>query len=156
MSIQLTKPLVNMTRDELCEEARRVQAFLIDHASTLQEIYAHLTKTLRREPRDDVNHAYMSFATGGVRLAGVLSQGLKRASSYDRSLRKAKEDFEDRGRRDREAIERKEARRLKKQREENAKSTWDIFDFFLSDSPPLELQNTSITEDLDELFGDEY
>lgn len=161
-ALRLRRPIDQMTPDELCAEAGRLREGISSAVEQLQGVYAALYHHVRRSPADDSTHAYITFANAGKRLTGMVLQGLRRSSAFDRVLFTAKKDAEDRARREKEALAKKEAREMKKQTERDQPARpEDPLGLFGSPDEGFEpmiqqlLSGSSSSDDLDDLFGED-
>jgi hypothetical protein len=114
---------IQVERERLEENRRRLQleidarvksitdirASLDGKISDLQRECEALQRVLRRSPYEDVGR-YMIYQAAQVRIAGVLSQGLKRAQMADKYLEAAKVEQEERFARERQEVLREKVR----------------------------------------------
>jgi hypothetical protein len=90
-----------------------------------------LAETLKRDARrggaSEVSNLYLVFANGHLRMAGAVSQALRRTSSVDRLLVAARAEQEDRARRDREEENWRQERAANRRVQELMTADDDVF-----------------------------
>jgi len=95
-----SKPIDQMTPDELCKEAIRLRELISRVAEQLGGIYGTLYSSVRRRTANaDLSageiYAYTSVSNAGKRLAGTVLQAVRRTSNIDRLVDNAKADAEE-------------------------------------------------------------
>lgn len=167
-----------MTPEEILQEAAKVRVGLESQAEYLNELYSQLSVHARRSPINDLTYTYISVSTLGKRLAGVVYQAVKRASSTETRVvsaayrevsvqRKLKEDEAKRKKKaeEEQKIALEESQKKEKTKETQVKSPSDVlermFGVPFNPSEPIEIDSiTSAYEDsslsdLDEVYGEE-
>ena len=142
----------HMTLDELCVEGRRLQEEMFVLVARTQKVYDTMYHLARRNP-DFSTPAYLSMANGGKRLAGMVAQGLKRATSFERVLATTKKDMEEQTRY-REAKDRERRARQDAKSAQVEDALVELFGPDL-DRPALKVPNMMDPTEMDAVFGEE-
>ena len=160
-SKQPSKPSSQMSIEELCEEAVRIRDLMVDHSTSLNEIYAALYTKARRMA-DESSYSYISIANSGKRFSGMVYQAARRTAGVEnRILTVVSRDAEDRSRQREVETQRLARIEAKKQQAHEAKK--DPLEA-LYGIPPMTNEEVDLvsqglvettTSDIDDLYGEE-
>lgn len=168
---RLRKPVVEMTPEELCQEANRLRRSISSAAEHLGSVYEALYTRMRRTPSDDMTYAFLSVANSGKRFAGMIVSAARRTEGAEaRAILSAQRETNERRRREEESERwkaREEAKKAKKKaaEEQPKKDPLEL----LFEVPATPVSNSDIADemvrtlmgsgttssDLDDLYGAE-
>lgn len=163
---RIRKPLDQMTPAELCETASEVRKGITASAEKLGALYALLHTKVRRSP-DDMAYTYLSVASAGRRLSGVILQATRRTESLEgRALLLGRRDLVDNERWRQEDAERKKRAAAKRTAEKTKRDSDPLEALFGIAYLPTEaveidpeearrFAEGEVEEDLDALYGEE-
>jgi hypothetical protein len=109
---------------------QQIQEARKDVESSVKKLH-DLSLALRSKTRrslDGGSSGYLVFANAHLRLAGALTQGVKRAASMDRVLKRAQSEQEETRRRAKEDRQRREDRAYQKQLQQLQQPSEDAFE----------------------------
>jgi len=150
----MEKTLGHMTVDELVAEGGRTHAEMLALAERAQRIYDLLYHRAKKNP-NAATSAYLNLANGGKRIAGLMSQGLKRAQVFERMLANIKTEMEITEREQREKQERKAAKAAKDGHAPPRDLLSELFGPDTETSSMLDVANVGNVADIDDLYGGE-
>jgi len=122
--------------DVLVEKIHRIRQGIDEQVAQLLEASSEL-RTVCRRNYDEASSSYLVFANSHLRLAGALSQGIRRTGSMDRFLQKA-------------AHEREEAKLL----EEKLRQQREAREQARMQAEAVQQLQLPTEDDFDELYGE--